>query len=128
MTLPAWRVLIVEDEAMIRMLTADMLEVLGLTSVEADCAADAIQILQAQGDTIDAALVDLGLPDRPGQDLIHDLRAQRPDLRIVVVTGRDPSALTAATRSLSALAFLEKPFALGQLERALTQVESQSPA
>jgi DNA-binding response OmpR family regulator len=122
MTLPAWRVLVVEDEAMIRMLTADMLDVLGMSCMEAGLASEAVLAAKSQGGSIDAALVDLGLPDRSGQDLIHDLRAILPGLPIVVISGRDESALTPATRALSALAFLEKPFDLGQLERVLNQI------
>lgn len=114
----ARRILMVEDEALIRMLTADMLEVLGYDVAEAGTAAEALRIVAAD-QPLCAALVDLGLPDRSGDDLIHDLRAARPGLPIIVATGRDAGALSARTRGLGALTVLEKPYDLPQLEQAL---------
>lgn len=117
----ARRILMVEDEALIRMLTADMLEVLGFDVAEAGTAAEAMAI--AAGDQpLSAALVDLGLPDRPGDELIRDLRQARPGLPIVVATGRDAGALSPLTRALDDLTFLEKPYDLPQLEQALEGV------
>lgn len=117
----ARRILMVEDEALIRMLTTDMLEVLGFAVAEAGTAAEAMEI--AAGDQpLAAALVDLGLPDRPGDELIRDLRQARPGLPIVVATGRDAGALSPQTRALDDLTFLEKPYDLPQLEQALEGV------
>lgn len=117
----ARRILMVEDEALIRMLTTDMLEVLGFAVAEAGTAAEAMEI--AAGDQpLAAALVDLGLPDRPGDELIRDLRQARPGLPIVVATGRDAEALSPQTRALDDLTFLEKPYDLPQLEQALEGV------
>lgn len=121
MTGAAPRVLMVEDEMMIRVLTTDMLEELGFEVVEAGTAAEALDLLESAG-PVHAALVDLGLPDRPGEDLIHDLRALRPDLPVVVVTGRDASALSGRTRALPDLGFLEKPYDMPELERALAHI------
>ena len=115
------RVLMVEDEMMIRVLTTDMLEELGFEVVEAGTAAEALAVLEDPSN-LHVALVDLGLPDRPGEDLIHDIRARLPTLPVVVVTGRDASALSAETRALPDLGFLEKPYDLPELEQALAAI------
>lgn len=127
MTGPAPRVLLVEDEMMIRVLTTDMLEALGFEVIEAGTAAEALDALETAG-PVRAALVDLGLPDWPGEALIQELRARRSDLPVVVVSGRDASALSPDTRALPDLAFLEKPYDLPELERALAHVRSGDAA
>lgn len=116
------RILMVEDEALIRILTTDMLEVLGYAVAEAGTAAEAMEIAVDADEPLAGALIDLGLPDRSGDELIREIRAARPGLPIVVATGRDASALSPATRALEAVTFLEKPYDLSQLEAALEGV------
>src|SRR5690606_35623833 len=108
-------------EMMIRVLTTDMLEELGFEVVEAGTAAEALAALDDPSG-LHVALVDLGLPDRPGEELIHDIRARLPDLPVVVVTGRDASALSEKTRALPDLGFLEKPYDMPELEQALAAI------
>lgn len=81
------RILVVEDEPLVRMFVVDALSDGGLTPEEADSFADAMTKLRAAGDQITAAIVDLGLPDRSGADLVVEIREFRPQLPIVLATG-----------------------------------------
>lgn len=74
----------------------------------ADCLRSARRHLQSYRPTV--AIVDLGLPDGPGEALIAELAAQRPRLPVLLATSGDPAG-EAAGMAAGADAFLAKPFA-----------------
>lgn len=80
-------VLLVEDEPLILMSTADTLRDFGMTVLEAGSGAEARQALAAGGRP-DVLVVDVGLPDESGIDLARALRAQVPGLPVIFATGR----------------------------------------
>ena len=79
------RVLLVEDEDLVRMTTADMLADAGFDVLEAGTLADALTRLDGQ---VDILVTDLSLPDGDGLELVARARALRPDLPVVVASGR----------------------------------------
>ena len=84
---PVRRVLVVDDEPLIRMLVIDTLEELGLTAVEAGNATDAITMLNSHPQ-IDLLVTDLNLPGgMNGRQLVDLARQARKDLRVLFVTG-----------------------------------------
>jgi CheY-like chemotaxis protein len=117
-------VLVVDDEPMIRMLAADMLDVLGWSVVEAGGVGEALS-LAGDGASFRAALIDLGLPDRPGEELVEEIRRLRPDLPIIVTTGRDESSIDGKLRE-AGVAFVGKPYQLSDLEAALESLNLYS--
>ena len=108
------RVLVVEDEVLIRLATMDMIEQLGLEGVEAGNAADALAHLARDSD-IDTLLTDLGLPGMTGRELVTQARTLRPGLRVIVATGYSSKAANVGEDTVH----LDKPFALSQLRKAL---------
>jgi DNA-binding response OmpR family regulator len=111
-------VLVVEDEPMVRMLTVDMLDVLGWAALEAGAAAEALRMVEREKAQFDAVMVDLGLPDRRGEDLVRDLRRLRPGVPVIITTGRGEDDLDADLRE-DGVTFLGKPYELADLEEAL---------
>ena len=61
--------------------------------------------------------MDLGLPDRPGQELVVDLRAKAPNMPIVVTSGQAAHEVRAALAGVDGLHVLEKPYQLTDFER-----------
>ncbi len=113
--LPAKTVLLVEDEAFIRMTTADALTDLGYTVVQAADGATALAHLAGT----DLVLLDLGLPDMPGLTVARQMRASRPDLRIIIASGQgDP---------VPGYRWLPKPYDFATLTTALAQAWSEPP-
>jgi len=113
-------VLVVEDEPLIRMVIVGLLEELGTTVEEAGSAAEALAVMQRTGERIDAAIIDLGLPDGSGHDLALTLRQGRPRLPIVIATGYCQAAVPPSPSE--AFAYLQKPYDLGMLKAALAEV------
>jgi CheY-like chemotaxis protein len=104
------RVLVVEDEALIRMLAVDMLLELGYQSDEAGNAAEALEQLRVPGADYELVFLDIGLPDKRGDDLIKEIRASRRDLPLLVASGEDQVALKSRLGGFAPIAFLGKPY------------------
>jgi DNA-binding response OmpR family regulator len=67
------KVLLVEDEALVAMVAAETLIELGFDVVEAATARAALDHAGADDADFEFAVIDLGLPDRPGEELIAEL-------------------------------------------------------
>ena len=113
-------VLVVEDEEMIRMMAADMLDALGAGVIEAATAAEAMDAARS-ADRFDAAMIDLSLPDGLGDELTLRLRDLRPALPVIMTTGHDEGMISEEVRMLERLVLLPKPYELAALDAALTR-------
>jgi signal transduction histidine kinase/DNA-binding response OmpR family regulator/PAS domain-containing protein len=111
------KILVVEDEPLIRMATVDMLTELGHSVLEAESGEEAERVLQDE--TVEVLLTDLGLPGVSGADLARHVRDRWPATQIVFVSGDD----TGRARSGIADAYqLLKPFTPEALAAILEQV------
>ena len=109
------KALVVEDEALIRLNLCDMLEEMGHEAAQASNGQDGLALLE-QDCGIGLLISDLGLHGMSGEELVRRARALRPELKIVVATGRSANAqFTAETGAR----FLGKPFDLADLRRAV---------
>jgi len=111
------RVLVVDDEPMIRMIAVETLEDAGYEVAEAENAAEALSLMQAC--PFDAIVLDVGLPDMKGDVLAHKLLALRADLAIVMASGYHAPELKASFPADSRMLFLQKPYPSAALEEAL---------
>jgi DNA-binding response OmpR family regulator len=102
--------LVVEDEVLVAMLAVDALTELGFSVLEANSAANALTIAAKEIAQLDLALVDLGLPDRPGEVLVSELKEMRPDLPIIVASGRPLNERELDVQRLGQVAVLMKPY------------------
>jgi DNA-binding response OmpR family regulator len=121
--------LLVEDELLVAMAAAEVLEELGFQVLEAGTAARALDLAKAHtGGGIAFAMVDLGLPDLPGEELIRQLRVLDPALPIIIATGKGPGAIDAAVRSLHNLTIVTKPYDFEDLRIAVELYGGRPPA
>lgn len=112
-------VLIVEDELIVRMFAVDALDSAGFATTEAGSAAEALAALAALGPALEAIVVDLGLPDRSGDELAGEVRALRAELPIVIASGRSERELKARFANDRRVAVLSKPYSSALLLDAL---------
>ncbi|WP_134142977.1 response regulator [Paraburkholderia sp. BL6665CI2N2] len=111
------RILLVEDDELIRVSTAELLRTFDFDILEAEGEPDARQILSEH--TISVMLTDVGLAGKSGIDLALDVCRERPDLRVIFLTGYD-LVLTPAQRAVLPHAILlRKPYDLLDLIDAL---------
>ena len=100
------RVLIVDDEPAIRRLVRGALERGGEGALEAATAAEALTLARRTG--VELVLLDLGLPDRDGMELVPLLKAM--DRAVIVLTARDDTAEKVSALDLGADDYVTKPF------------------
>jgi len=121
---PAPCVLLVEDEPLIRMLTVDMLDALGFAAIEAASCAEALALDDQTLESVAGLMIDLGLPDGPGEDVARQLRQRRPDLPVILTTGADATPAQARLAGNGPVGVLEKPYQLSDLSRALRTLQT----
>lgn len=80
-------ILVVEDDAIVRMLIVDVLEELEFRVLEAADAEEALKIVQDSAVAIDLMMTDVGLPDMDGKQLATKVRELRPSLPILFASG-----------------------------------------
>ena len=115
--------LVVEDELLVAMVASDALAELGFRAIEAPSAAKALELAEENKSDIVLALVDLGLPDSPGEELVSKLRALYPLLPIIVASGRGTGDIDAGLRALQNMIILPKPYDFEELRRAVENLE-----
>jgi DNA-binding response OmpR family regulator len=127
MTDDASTILVVEDDDATRTFLADNLAADGYELLTADCAKDALRLMGTKFP--DLALVDVGLPDGSGLDLIATVRATDgvtsrvdPGLPIVVVSGRRSDLDRVRGFERGADDYLAKPFAYPELRARVAAV------
>ena len=79
-------ILAVDDDALVLLNTAAMLEDLGHTVLEATSATSALEMIRRE-DNIDLVITDQAMPHMTGSDLAAAIRAEKPDLPIILATG-----------------------------------------
>jgi CheY-like chemotaxis protein len=120
------RVLFVEDDDLIRMVTADMLEGFGHAVFEAADAGRALAILK---DTpVDVLLTDVGLPGMSGDTLAGEARRLKPDLKVIFASGADDVPRGALGADDQEIIMLRKPYDAESLESVLLRVTHVLPA
>ena len=117
--------LVVEDEALMRELCAHLLKELGFEVVVAESVAQALDIVRSNP-AFDMALIDIGLRDRSGLDLVGELRVLWPRLPIVIASGYDSQSTIAALRGDACTAVLSKPFDARALADALGRLGAEA--
>jgi CheY-like chemotaxis protein len=121
---PESRVLLVEDEPLLREMMAEVLTDAGY-EVTATCTGDEAAILIADGQGVDVLLTDVSMPGQiDGLGLAALAREVRPGLPVVLISGR-PENEVAANRLGGPMAFLSKPYRLEALLDAVGRVMGQ---
>jgi PAS domain S-box-containing protein len=113
------RILLVEDEVLIRMVATDQLEDLGYRVETAGSATEAMNKVKLMEGDLALAIVDIGLPDIKGDVLVGELRARHPALPIVVASGYDDPALRQRFAGDARVTFIRKPYTQDDLKGAL---------
>ena len=113
------KILLVDDEMLVRMGTAHMLQDIGHLVIEASSARQAMQVIESETH-IDLLLTDYAMPDMSGDELALAARKIRPELKLLLVTGY------ASTDKEWAIDMprLEKPFGQDDLASAISKASA----
>jgi CheY-like chemotaxis protein len=103
-------ILIVEDEIVVSFFIRTLFEERGLRVAVASTAAEALQLIESLGPKLSAAILDVGLPDTPGDQLVEPIRAVLPGLPIVIATGFSETEFRRRFQDDERLRVIGKPF------------------
>ena len=106
------KVLVIDDEPPIRKLLRMGLETQGYQIIDASNAKTALELMSEKPDLV---ILDLGLPDMQGLELLRQIRAAREDLPIVVLSSRGDEVAKVAALDQGADDYVTKPFGMEEL-------------
>lgn len=110
------RVLVVEDEALIRINLADMLDALGADVTQAAVLADAQEAFAAGH--FDIVITDISLPDGSAENWVDDIVAQGHQ-GVIISSGHPPNGILASLVERRSVSVLSKPYELRDVERCI---------
>ncbi|HUO26978.1 MAG TPA: sigma-54 dependent transcriptional regulator [Candidatus Aquilonibacter sp.] len=112
--------LIVDDERSVRDACREVAHTLGFTAYVADSAEHAYRLLQMH--TIDAVLLDLRLPGAGGLEALRQIKTQRPEALVIVVTGYATVQSAVQAMKHGAYDYVTKPFSMDELKLLLERM------
>lgn len=119
------RILVVDDEPQIQQFLRVALTAAGYDVAAAATGAEALRLAATWAP--DAIVLDLGLPDRDGKEVLADLR-QFSKAPVIVLSARDREAEKIEALDLGANDYVEKPFGIGELMARLRAAARQAAA
>jgi PAS domain S-box-containing protein len=118
-------ILVVEDDAAVRMIVLDELNELGYTTLEAMDGPTALPILQST-QNIDILITDVGLPGMNGRQVAEIGRQHRPGLPVLFMTGYAQSAASRSEFLAPGMEMIAKPFAMDELAAKIREMLASS--
>jgi two-component system cell cycle sensor histidine kinase/response regulator CckA len=108
-------ILLVEDEAMVRKVTCEVLQSAGYRVLKARNSAEAMRSFRQHGEEVSLLLTDLVMPGRNGHELAQQLRAMCPGLRTILTSGYPEPPVPGGGPHEAGVFYLPKPFAVQSL-------------
>ena len=113
------RVLLVEDEFLVKMVASEQLAELGCKVETAGSVTEAMNKVKLLRGGFDLAIVDIGLPDQKGDVLATELRALYPKLPIAIASGYSDDRLRQRFATDPNVRFIPKPYTIADLKRVV---------
>ena len=120
-------ILLVEDEVNLRRLARQYLETQGYKILEAEDGAAALQIAAGHKGPIDLVLTDVVMPGMNGRELARHISAQRPDLRVLFMSGYTENEIGHNGMLDAGINLLQKPFSLPALKDKVREILGSEP-
>lgn len=117
------KLLIVDDEPEMTQYTKPVLEQKGFTVTVVETVKDALETYPKENP--DIVLLDLGLPDGDGREVLKDIKAKAPNIKVVIISGYSDPKTKGELASLGADDFLGKPVIPVRLPDILNKVLSK---
>ena len=114
------KILIVDDEHLVRWSVRRYLEAEGFVAVDAASGREALEILSKE--QISVLITDLIMPEMNGVELIRKAKEANPDLPVLVITADDSSGLVLSATNAGALRTFNKPIPFKELVGAVQEL------
>jgi len=122
----ARNILLIDDEPAVRVVTGRLLKELGHVVTTADSGRRGLELFSEQPDAIDLVVLDLTMPETPGEQILDELRLVRSDVPVVITSGFQAQDASKLLQAPNVIGFLDKPHTLGNLELVLAALGTRS--
>jgi len=119
-------ILLVEDEAPLRVLAAESLKRLGYSVLQAGNGLEALAVADHQSGKIDVVVTDIVMPRMGGPELVEKLRQERADIRVIFMSGYTEAAALENAKIGPDAILLNKPFSTEVLARKISEIRQGS--
>ncbi len=113
------KILVVDDEGVMRVTAAAILAELGYQVLTADNGSSAVELFRDHHDDIDLVLLDMVMPEMNGRDCFFQMQKIAPEVRIVLSSGFTHSEELADLRAHQLIGFIRKPYRAAVLSRVV---------
>ncbi len=117
------RILLVDDEDLVRAATADMLKMLGHTVRACQNGREAVEVFSASPESYDLVILDMMMPFMSGADALAQMRAVSPRLRAILSSGYSLDDEAQRLLGEGSLGLIQKPFTISDLAEAIARAE-----
>ncbi len=117
----AGKVLLVDDEEVVRGIASEMLHELGFTTITANDGCEALEIFKTTPD-IAFIILDLTMPHMDGEQCYHELSKLNPDVRVIISSGYNHQEVTQKFVGKGLAGFIQKPYRLAVLKDSIKQL------
>lgn len=115
-------VLLVEDEAAVRSLSHHILKSCGYRVLEAENGACAIEVARLHAGEIDIVVTDVIMPVMGARKMLQKLQEYLPKMKVLLLSGYGDESLSRDVAEFSKSLFLQKPFSVSELTRAVRSI------
>jgi PAS domain S-box-containing protein len=115
-------ILLIDDEKLVRDMTARLLERLGYKVLSASGGREGIELFRGHRQEIECVLLDMTMPDLNGEETFQQIYQVEPNVRVIVMSGYSEKEVLRHFKTDSLRGFVQKPYRPGELREKLEQV------
>lgn len=119
------RILVIDDQEVIRSVSKEMLELLGYSVIAAASGPEGIELFAGQHEKINLVILDMIMPGMGGAETFSQLRAIDPQVPVILATGYSVDGDVDEVLSRGCNGFLQKPYHAAQLAEKISEVLSE---
>ena len=119
------RILLVEDDEMVRDITKDILEEIGYTVLSADTPQGAIALCENRDTPFDLLLTDVVMPEMSGRELANRIAVIRPGIKVLYMSGYTSNVIAHRGVLDKGVHFIQKPFRINDLADKISEVMAE---
>ncbi|MBU0943716.1 MAG: response regulator [Proteobacteria bacterium] len=118
---PSHKILIVDDEAIVREILVEFLEVLGYQADQLEDGASGLKAMNSGNYTI--AFADIRMPGIDGIEFVKCLKKNRPEIPVIIITGHGTEDTCKEAMDAGAFAFFQKPFHFIEIKEVMENIK-----
>ena len=120
------KILVIDDEEIVRDIAAEILNSLGYDVVTAVDGEEEVRMYQEEGGNFDLVVIDMVMPKLGGRDCFRELKKINPDVRAILSTGYGINGKAQEILDEGVMGFIQKPYSIDEFGRIVGQVISKS--